>query len=83
MDLTELIFYVSDTPEEDQQALWNSLTELTVDPYKCYSEYFGRDQYYMAQLTSDQVVELKNKYKTIGTSVNQVIPGQDYPPPPW
>ena len=35
----------------------------------------------MARLTSEEVEEFERKYPNVPTSVNQIIAGQEYPPP--
>jgi hypothetical protein len=75
-DLTELIFCTRDVSSAVREALWHSLNTLNAKakPYKSV-------EMVVATLSDDEVETFKCKFPTVPTIVNQVIAGQEYPPP--
>ena len=75
-DLTELMFFTDDASTAVQEALWHGLKSLSAkaEPYRC-------SVFLMARLTEDEVEEFQHRYPGIETCVDQIIAGQEYPPP--
>lgn len=75
-DLTELMFFTEDASTAVQEALWHGLKNLSARAKPC--RFSG---VMIARLTEDEVEEFQHRYPDIETCVDQIIAGQEYPPP--